>query len=137
MATNFTGGCLCGAVRYECNAEPFFMGNCHCRDCQKSTGTAYSAEIGVPAAALKITGAVKYFDSKADSGNLISRGFCSQCGARLFGKSHAMPDLAMISAGSLDNPGQYQPTLDIFTASAQPWDHMNPALMKFPKMPPI
>ena len=76
MATRFTGGCLCGRVRYECTAEPFFMGNCHCRDCQKASGGAYEPDIGLPAAALNITGAVKYYDTKADSGNTLSRGFC-------------------------------------------------------------
>ena len=137
MATRFTGGCLCGQVRYECSADPLFMGNCHCRDCQKASGGAYEPDIGLPAAALKITGAVKYYDSKADSGNTLSRGFCPECGASLFGKTSALPDLAMITAGSLDDPSLYKPTLDIFTASAQPWDHMNPALAKFPKMPPM
>ena len=135
MATNFIGGCMCGKVRYECNAEPIFMGNCHCRDCQKATGSAYEAAIGIPAAALKISGTVKYYDSKADSGSTLSRGFCPECGARLFGKTSAMPDLAMIAAASLDDPAQYAPQLDIYVSSAQPWDHMNPALPKFPKMP--
>ena len=137
MATNFKGSCLCGAVRYECSAEALFMGNCHCRDCQKASGGAYDPAIGLPAAALKITGNVKYYDVKADSGNSLSRGFCSECGARLLAKSSAMPDFAMISAGSLDDPSQYKPSMDIFTSRAQPWDHMNPALPKFPNMPPM
>jgi hypothetical protein len=135
MATKFSGGCLCGAVRYQCEADPIFMGNCHCRDCQKATGGAYDPAIGLPAAALTITGKVKYYDSKGESGNILSRGFCPECGARLFGKASAMPDLAMITAGSLDDPTQYKPSMDIFTVSAQPWDHMNPALAKFTKMP--
>ena len=135
MATNYNGGCLCGAVRYECNAEPIFMGNCHCRDCQKASGSAYEAAIGVPAPALKITGNVKYFDSKADSGNMVSRGFCPECGSRLFGKSSGMAQLAIIMAASLDDPKQFQPGMDVYTSSAQPWDHMNPAVPKFPKMP--
>jgi hypothetical protein len=75
MARQFTGGCLCGRVRYECSADPIFMGNCHCRDCQKASGGAYEPDIGLPAAALKITGPVKYYDTKADSGNMLSRGF--------------------------------------------------------------
>jgi hypothetical protein len=100
-------------------------------------GGAYDACIGLPAAALKITGNVKYHDTKADSGNTTSRGFCPECGARLFAKSSAMPDLAMTTAGSLDNPSVYKPTMDIFTARAQPWDYMNPALAKFPQMPPM
>ncbi len=137
MTTKFTGGCLCGAVRYECLAEPMFMGNCHCRDCQKASGGAYEPVIGLPAGALKVTGMVKYHNTNADNGNTLSRGFCPECGARLLGKTSAMPDLAMITAASLDDPSQYKPTRDIFTASAQPWDQMNPALAKFPKMPPM
>jgi len=62
MATRFTGACLCGRVRYECSADPIFMGNCHCRDCQKSSGGAYEPDIGLPAAALKIAGPVKLRD---------------------------------------------------------------------------
>ena len=135
MSTNYTGGCLCGAVRYECTAEPIFMGNCHCRDCQKASGSGYEAAIGVPAPALKITGNVKYHDIKADSGSMVSRGFCPECGSRLFGKTSGMPQLAIVMAGSLDDPKQFQPGMDVYTSSAQPWDHMNPALPKFPKMP--
>ena len=135
MATNFTGGCICGAVRYECAADPIFMGNCHCRDCQKASGSGYEAAIGLPAAALKVTGTVKYHDSKADNGNTVSRGFCPECGARLFGKSSGMPALAVVMAGSLDDPKQFQPGMDVYASSAQPWDHMNPALPKFAKMP--
>lgn len=135
MATKLTGGCFCGAVRYESDADSIFMGNCHCRDCQRASGSGYDAAIGIPAGALKITGNVKYHDSKADSGNTLSRGFCPECGSRLFGKTSGMPDLAMITAGSLDDPTQYEPQMDIYTSSAQPWDHMNPALPKFPKMP--
>ena len=56
MATPFTGGCACGAVRYECAAEPVMTGNCHCRDCQKATGGAFVPALAVPTAALKITG---------------------------------------------------------------------------------
>ena len=135
MASNYTGGCQCGAVRYECTADAIFMGNCHCRDCQKASGSGYEAAIGVPAPALKITGNVKYHDVKADSGNMVSRGFCPNCGSRLFGKSSGMAQLAVIMAGSLDDPKQFQPGMDVYTSSAQPWDHMNPGLPKFPKMP--
>jgi hypothetical protein len=57
--------------------------------------------MAVPATALKITGNVKYYDSKTDSGNIFSRGFCPECGARMFGKSSGLPHLVMITAGSL------------------------------------
>ena len=135
MGNTLTGGCLCGAVRHECSARPLMSGNCHCRDCQKSGGGGFVAVMAVPAASLKIEGQVKYFESKADSGNIFSRGFCPECGARLFGKSSGEPRLAMIAAASLDDPSVYQPTVDFFTSHAQPWDPMNPTLPKFAKMP--
>lgn len=56
---SLTGGCQCGAVRHECFAEPLFTGNCHCRDCQKATGGAYTPAFAVPAEAVKITGKLK------------------------------------------------------------------------------
>jgi len=137
MATPFTGGCMCGAVRYECSAEPVMTANCHCRDCQRATGTAYVSVLFVPRTAVKITGEVKYYDVKGDSGNILSRGFCPTCGSRLFGRPAVLPDLMGIMPGSLDDPSSHRPAMDIYTSSAQPWDHMNPELPKFPKGPPM
>jgi hypothetical protein len=54
-----------------------------------------------------------------------------KCGSSLFRKTSAVPDLAMIAAGSLDDPSPYKPTLDFFTSSAQPWDHMNPVPLRY------
>ena len=135
MKIPFTGGCMCGAIRYECLVEPIFMGNCHCHDCQRATGTAFAAAILVPRDPVSIAGEVKYYDIKGGSGQIISRGFCPNCGSRLFGKP-ARPEFLGIMAGSLDAPGDFNPTFDFHTASAQPWDCMNPDLLKFPQSPP-
>jgi len=135
MTAPFTGGCMCRAVRYECSVEPFATGNCHCRDCQQSSGSAFVPGLFVPQDAVKIKGEVKYYDVKADSGNTISRGFCPNCGATLFGISTSLPSIIGIRAGSLDDPSWYRPAVDFYTASAQPWDYMNPDLPKFPKQP--
>jgi len=137
MAVPFTGGCACGAVRYECSVEPVMTANCHCRDCQQVTGSAYASVFFVPKTAVKITGEVKYYEVKGESGNPISRGFCPTCGSRLFGKPAIMPDVIGFMAGSLDDPSNHRPAIDIYTSSAQPWDYMNPDLPKFPKLPPM
>jgi hypothetical protein len=134
VKTPFTGGCMCGAIRYECAAETIFMGNCHCRACQQATGTAFAAAILVPRDAVSIAGDVKYYDVKGGSGNILSRGFCPNCGSRLFGKP-ANPEFLGIMAGSLDDPVGFIPTFDFHVASAQPWDYMNPDLPKFAKSP--
>lgn len=109
------------------------MGNCHCRDCQRVTGSGYASGILVPRSAVTITGNVKYYEVTADSGSTVGRGFCPNCGSRLFSKP-PNPELMGIMAGSLDDPSYFQPTMDIYTDSAQPWDYMNPDLPKFGKM---
>jgi hypothetical protein len=128
-----SGSCACGAIRYECDAESLFSLNCHCRDCQRETGSAFAAILGVPAAAFRISrGSPGYFDVVADSGRTTRRAFCAACGSPLFGRPDSRPELVTIRAGSLDDPSGFRPERDIFTASAQPWDHMNPALPKAP-----
>ena len=79
--------------------------------------------------------APKFYTVRGDSGNTVSRSFCPQCGSPLFSRLTGMPKVVGIRVGSLDDPSRYQPTLDIFVASAQPWDCLNPALPKFPGYP--
>ena len=134
---NYKGGCMCGGVRYEVSADPVFTANCHCRDCQRDTGSAYYSGLAVPKTAVSIAGEVKYYESIADSGRSIARGFCPKCGSHVFTKPSAIPELIGIAATSLDDPSSFKPGMDFYIASAQSWDYMNPTLPKFPKMPPI
>jgi hypothetical protein len=136
MGTALSGGCACGAVRYACTAEPLFALNCHCRDCQRETGSAFAPILAVPSSAFAVTrGIPRYFDVTADSGYLTRRAFCGECGSPLFGEPGSSPDMVTIRAGSLDDPGIFRPTQDIFVASAQPWDHMDPALPRVQRLP--
>jgi hypothetical protein len=136
MPAPFSGGCLCGAIRYESRAEPLFSINCHCRDCQRTTGTAYAPVLAVPRDALSISqGEPTYYTSQSDSGETVSRGFCPECGSGIFSKLSANPDIVGLKAASLDDPSWFRPAVDMYTDSAQPWDVMNPDLPKVPKMP--
>ena len=133
----FSGGCACGAIRYECSAEPILTANCHCQDCQRATGSAYSAELVVPKDALHLTkGTPTYYDRQADSNTTIKRGFCAECGSPVLIVNTLQPWF-VIPASSLDDPSGFQPQMDIFTSRAQPWDYMNPDLPKFAEMPPV
>src|ERR1700683_2812705 len=79
-----TGGCLCGAIRYESGGEPAFSLPCHCRDCQRQSGAAYVAAVRMPSAEFRITrGTPKRYVVKSDAGNDISRVFCGEGGAPL------------------------------------------------------
>jgi hypothetical protein len=131
-----TGGCLCGAVRYSCATEPVYSVNCHCRDCQKTTGSGYAPIFMLPIAAVTVTGDVTYYASAGDSGQSVKRGFCPTCGSQLFGQPAAMPGMLGIKAASLDQPARYQPVADMYANSAQAWDAMHPDLPKFAKAPP-
>ena len=131
--TPIQGGCACGAIRYECSAEPLMALNCHCRDCQRASGTGSASGIFVPATSLRmIKGEPKYYKKTTDSGNVASRGFCAECGSPVMAKQSAYP-LCIIYVASLDDPSWHRPTMDQFTSSAQPWDYMDPALPKYPK----
>jgi len=129
------GGCICGAVKYEIDAEPIGAGNCHCRSCQKSVGTAYTPVLFVPYESLKITGLYKEYPTIADSGNTMNRGFCPQCGTSLFGRNSGSDKIRPVNAATLDDPSVYQPHMDFWVSAAQPWDIMNPELQKYDENP--
>jgi hypothetical protein len=94
MPTPFSGGCACGAIRYECNAEPIVMFNCHCRDWQRATGGPFSAVVYVPAKAFKITkGSPRYYKTSSEGGGRNLRGFCPEL-VRGFSAAEATEDKA-------------------------------------------
>jgi hypothetical protein len=135
VSASFTGGCVCGAIRYEVTAEPIVMFNCHCRDCQRTTGSAFSPVVYVPAKAFKITkGSPRYYSTPSEMVGHNKRGFCVDCGSRLFGG--ASDDGQGILAASLDNPSLFKPQMHIWTSDAQPWDQMDPTVPKFEKYSP-
>jgi hypothetical protein len=137
MQVPFTGGCVCGEVRYECSAEPMLMLKCHCRDCQQISGGAYAPAVIVPLNAFKITkGALQRFGTPSIGGGHNLRGFCAKCGSRLTGAENPERGFIGIVASSLDDPSWFQPSMDIFVADAQPWDLMDAALPKFPQYMP-
>lgn len=137
MAKTLTGGCFCGAIRYEVTADPLMTGHCQCKNCQKDSGTGHASLMMFPKAAMKITGKAKEYQRKADSGNTVSHGFCAICGSPLFGSTSGMPQGMAIMAGSLDDPSAFSAQFLVYTASAQPWDHIDLQGPKFPGMPPM
>ena len=130
MARTISGGCACGAVRFECEADPVFMLNCHCRDCQRASGSGYAAIMAVPASAVRMRGEPRYHRVVGGSGTAVERGFCQICGSQVTMKIGRRPDVLGLQAGCLDDPTLYKPTKDLFVTSAQPWDHMDRDLNK-------
>lgn len=129
MEQNFSGGCACGAVRYEAGASVLMM-NCHCRDCQRASGSGYAPFVVVPKTSFQVSGELRYYESAGGTGKPIRRGFCPTCGSPIVIEVDAVPGIVALLAGGLDAPGNHAPTMDIFTASAQPWDQMAPGTKK-------
>jgi hypothetical protein len=130
------GGCLCGQVRYSADAEPAFVGVCHCKNCQKHSGSAFAIVAALPRPALAVTGSPKTYDDRGDSGQILHRHFCPDCGSSLFDEADLMPGVAMILTGTLDDSDWVKPAMEIFCDSKQPWVSLGGDQHRFPKMPP-
>jgi hypothetical protein len=130
-----TGRCLCGQVQYVANAEPAIIAVCHCKNCQKQTGTAFSVIVGIPKAALSINGKLKRFHDTGDSGRTVERNFCPECGSPIISDVAIMSDLTFIKAGTLDDTSWLDPKMHIYCDSAQHWSLIPEDSQKFEKMP--
>jgi hypothetical protein len=137
MSNAFTGGCACGAIRYEISSEPLFSNHCQCRDCQRKSGTGHGSYMTFPSReAVKLKGEAAHWDMVGDSGNVKTRAFCPACGSPVYLLFKAMPDIFTIHAASLDDPARFKPQVVTYGVRGYDWDHLDPALPKFEKMPP-
>jgi hypothetical protein len=137
MKIPFTGGCVCGEVRYECTAAPTMMFNCHCRDCQQTSGGPYAPVVALPLAAFKITkGSLKRYATTRLSGKPNWRGFCANCGSTLTDGENAERNIIGVIAVSLDDPSWFKPTMDLFVCDTQPWHILDPQLPKYQEYAP-
>lgn len=118
-----SGGCLCGAVRYQTQWPPLMLGVCHCRHCQRQAGSAFSVVAAVPRAGLESCGALTVYEDGSDAGRPVYRKFCGQCGSPVFTET---PDaeaqgMVFIKAGTLDIASDLTPTVHFWTSSVQNW----------------
>lgn len=123
-----TGGCYCGAVRYQAGGEPYNRTICHCEMCRRTTGAPCVAWFSVPRADFAFTdGAPTRYRSSSHG----TRAFCSICGTQLTFADDAFPGEIDVSICSLDQPGAVAPASHIFTASQVPWLHSADGLPRF------
>ena len=112
-----TGGCLCGAIRYEADQAPYDVGFCHCRMCQKSLGNLFGVAAWFKHAHFRfVSGAPTWYESS----DLVKRGFCKQCGSPIaYQRNNA--NFLVIWMGTLDQPEAFEPRAHYWSDSKIPW----------------
>jgi hypothetical protein len=134
---SYTGGCACGAIRYEIASEPVFSNDCQCRDCQRMSGTGHGSYLSFAGRKnVKLEGKATHWDIVGDSGKVKTRAFCPACGSPVYMMFAAMPEVFTVHAASLDDPGRYTPQVVTYGMRGHGWDHVDSTLPKFGKMPP-
>ena len=136
-----TGGCLCGAIRYECTYRLGKVVVCHCSDCRKAHAGPAGYNARVSKSHLTITqGEPRTYEVTADSGLTLTRQFCGDCGSQLFSERANMPDYLSLKVGTLDDPSGLAEAVHIWTDSKVPWLHVDPDLPQlardFPELAP-
>ncbi len=130
------GGCQCGAVRYRLKAGPLSVYNCHCKDCQRFSGSGWSMSMPVRAEDFEqLGGALARYERLADSGRRIVMNFCAHCHTWLWNEPPA-PGLLVVRAGSLDDIDWAAPVGNIWTDSKAAWAEIDPAQVNFAGQPP-
>jgi hypothetical protein len=130
----YTGGCLCGAVRYEATGEPLYTGHCYCADCRKASGSGFVAFMGFASDQVRFSGETKVYSCQALRG-VSDRNFCPTCGGLVFGGIVGKVESHTIYAGSLDDPTLFEPKIALFNQGRPDWAVIPPGLTVFERMP--
>ena len=122
MTDFVTGSCRCGAVRYTLAVEgtpPVYC--CHCRDCQRWTGSAFSEQAVVAESAITVSGPVVDYTFQSPSGSQSHQRLCGTCHARIYNTNTARPGIAVVRAGTLDLSDTLVPRMHLWVKRKQPW----------------
>lgn len=117
-----TGGCACGALRYDVAGEPRLMAACHCKACQRRTGSAHGVGCFFKADDVQVvSGDYATYRRTADSGRVVTFRFCPECGTTVMWKGDAMPDGVAVAGGTFDETDWIRPARHVWTSQAQAW----------------
>ena len=123
------GGCMCGAVRYEADGEPFHLTLCHCRDCRRASGAPALAWFSVRRGALRFTHGTPALRRSSPG---AQRQFCADCGTQLTWLGDDVPDEVDVTLCSLDDPEALAPADHTFHSQRVRWLHIADMLPRFP-----
>lgn len=129
-----SGSCLCEAITYQIPESSLMEAVCHCKNCQKQAGSAFSTLAGIKKSDFSLTGKPKLFVDKAtDSGASVERYFCENCGSPIYSALPSQPDVIYLKTGTLDDTSDFNPSIHVWAATKQNWveiDSNMPQLQK-------
>lgn len=134
-AARITGGCLCGALRYEADGPPLYAGYCYCTDCRRASGAAVMGFLGFRREQVTLTGPSREYRSPSIRGTDASRNRCTECAGLVFGGGRNIDEILNIYVGSLDDPTHFEPRIAIFNRSRPAWVNMPEGLSVHETMP--
>ncbi len=133
-----TGRCNCGAIRYTLTSPPLAVAACHCTQCRRQSGAAYSVNLIVRATTMEVIGDLaSWEDADTESGVPLAREHCGTCGSPIRSVPGASPKLIAIKAGTLDDPSTFVPTMHIWVQSKLPWVAIPDGVPAFPRGPQV
>ncbi len=128
-----TGGCLCGAVRWELSEPPLFASYCHCTRCQRRTGTAASAQARIAPGTLRIVAGEQFVKTYTPNDG-APKEFCSECGGALWSRSRETGEIQGLRLGTFDGDPGVRPSFRQYTAYAAAWEPIpDDGLPRFPE----
>lgn len=113
--------CRCSRLRAECSGDPVRVSVCHCEECQRRTGSAFSVQARFDCNAVEISGPFETFERIADSGNILSYRFCPSCGSTVAYQIDAWPDVIAIPLGAFGDQDFPEPAYSVYERRKQPW----------------
>ena len=127
-AEQFSGGCRCGAIRFDVAGPPVMVEYCHCDSCRRSSGSVVSVLAGFPRTGFEIlTGTPSNYEATPG----VTRSFCGACGSPLFYENGSYPDEVYISLGSFDRPEELPPDRHVWVSDRISWYHPADGLSQY------
>ena len=129
-----SGSCLCGEITYQIPERSMMEAVCHCKNCQKQAGSAFSTLAGIKKSDFKLIGEPKLFVDKAtDSGASVERYFCGTCGSPIYSALPSQPDVIYLKTGTLDDTSEFKPSIHVWAGTKQNWVELDDTLPQLQK----